>query len=793
MPRLTIDGRAIEVPEGTKVIEAAEQLGIMIPRFCYHPALGAVGACRVCAVAFLDGPVRGIQMSCMEDARDGMVVSTTDADAVDFRRHVLEWLMLNHPHDCPVCDEGGHCLLQDMTVSSGHGIRRFQGAKRTYRDQHLGPLVQHEMNRCIHCYRCRRFYQEHAGYRDLGALQIADKIYFGRFEDGPLESPFAGNLIDICPTGVFTDKPARHRVRQWDLERAPSLCIHCSLGCNLIANARYRQIWRVEARRSDAVNGHFLCDRGRFGFFYEHDAARPRQARTAGEEVSVPLGIEAAAARLSSFSKEAVACHSSPRASLETQAALVRLCRELGWREPGFFDLLDDQRQAKAAAAAAGLGISLGEFSSADFVLLAGADPVNEAPLLALALRQAWRNGAKVVLLDPRPVELPFPFEHLAVGPAHLRGCLAALGESGNAAEIEGSLAERLRVLGEELRGAGRPVIVCGTASGDAGLPSEAATLAGGLRAKLFCLLQGPNAYGAGLLARGRALEETLDSIETGETKALLLAEADPFWSFPDRVRLERALSRLEALVVLDYLASPCAERAHVFLPSATLFEAGGTFVNTEGRAQRAAAAFAPGTPIEQEARGEHPLRLFRRRPNGADPEPSWQLLAALGQALEPAARFEEPPLLWLEKQDGPWAGVSNLDPETGGCLLRGEAAPVRSQESPSPRRGGSGLTLLLTGRTFGTEELSASSPPLRELEGKPSLALHPGEAARAGLRKGDTVVLTLEGGALEVEVQTFQNMAPGVAVLPKHRTVSWQRAGAASSALALEKIGKAR
>jgi NADH-quinone oxidoreductase subunit G len=240
MPKITIDGQAIEVPAGTKVIEAAERLGIFIPRLCYHPALGSVGACRLCACAFLEGPVRGVNMSCMVEAQEGMVVSTTAPEALDFRRDVIEWLMANHPHDCPVCDEGGHCLLQEMTVSGGHGVRRYTGRKRTYRDQDLGPLVQHEMNRCIHCYRCRRFYQEVAGGRDLGALGIANRTSFGRFADGPLESPFSGNLIDLCPTGVFTDKVSRYKGRRWDFQRSPSLCTDCSLGCATIVSARYR-------------------------------------------------------------------------------------------------------------------------------------------------------------------------------------------------------------------------------------------------------------------------------------------------------------------------------------------------------------------------------------------------------------------------------------------------------------------------------------------------------------------------------------------------------------------------
>ncbi|WP_083456553.1 2Fe-2S iron-sulfur cluster-binding protein [Desulfosarcina cetonica] len=322
MPTLKIDDREVTVPQGTKVIEAAQRLGIVIPRFCFHPALGSVGACRVCAVAFKEGPVKGIQMSCMVDAQDGMVVSTTDAEAVDFRRHVIEFLMLNHPHDCPVCDEGGHCLLQDLTVAGGHGMRRYLGRKRTHRNQSLGPLVQHEMNRCIQCYRCVRFYQEFSGYRDLGVMGIGSRVYFGRVASGTLESPFAGNLIDICPTGVFTDKPSRFFGRRWDFQRQPSVCLHCSLGCNLTASARYRQVVRHEARFHPAVNGHFICDRGRFGYAYASAPDRPRRAMAVGKPAAVSEIMDAAGDALQRVAEasgpESVAVMVSPRCSLET-------------------------------------------------------------------------------------------------------------------------------------------------------------------------------------------------------------------------------------------------------------------------------------------------------------------------------------------------------------------------------------------------------------------------------------------------------------------------------------------
>ncbi|HSC71315.1 MAG TPA: 2Fe-2S iron-sulfur cluster-binding protein, partial [Candidatus Methylomirabilis sp.] len=224
MPKLIVDNIEVEVPAGTSVLEAARKVGIWIPHFCYHPALGSVGACRLCAMKFLEGPVKGVQMSCMVPAQDGMVVSTTDGEAARMRSLVIEWLMLNHPHDCPVCDEGGECLLQDYTVAGGHGTRRYHGKKRTFRNQDLGPYVEHEMNRCIECYRCVRFYQDFAGGTDLGVMANANRVYFGRFTDGTLESPFSGNLVDICPTGVYTDKTARFRARYWDYEMAPSVC-----------------------------------------------------------------------------------------------------------------------------------------------------------------------------------------------------------------------------------------------------------------------------------------------------------------------------------------------------------------------------------------------------------------------------------------------------------------------------------------------------------------------------------------------------------------------------------------
>ncbi len=183
MPKLTIDNLEVIVPEGTNVLEAARQLDIVIPHFCYHEALGAVGSCRLCAMMFVDGPVKGLQMACMITAQDGMVISSTDTDAVELREHVIEWAMINHPHDCPVCDEGGECQLQEMTVAGGHGVRRYSGKKCTFTNQDLGPFVQQEMNRCITCYRCVRTYRDYCGGTDYGVFGSRNRIQYGRFQE----------------------------------------------------------------------------------------------------------------------------------------------------------------------------------------------------------------------------------------------------------------------------------------------------------------------------------------------------------------------------------------------------------------------------------------------------------------------------------------------------------------------------------------------------------------------------------------------------------------------------------
>ncbi|EPR43562.1 NADH-quinone oxidoreductase, chain G [Desulfovibrio sp. X2] len=835
MPTLTIDGLTITVEPGIPVIEAAERLGIVIPRFCYHEALGPVGACRMCAVMVLEAAnarQKGLQMSCMLAAADGMVVSTDHPQAMRFRSYVAEWLMMDHPHDCPVCDEGGHCHLQDTTVAAGHSRRRYRGAKRTFPDQYLGPLIQHEMNRCIHCYRCVRFYQEYAGAYDFGALRIGRNVYYGRFEEGPFESPFAGNLVDVCPTGVFTDKPSRYKARRWDLERAASLCLSCSLGCATTAGARYHQLIRLEARRSPEVNGHFICDRGRYGHEYANLPERPRRARVNGAETTVDEALNELSRRIMALrvaaGPDSMACLSSPRASLESLAVLAHLASAQGWASPAFFPhaRAAEASRAAAAALAPSLAVCQNEMSKADAILAVGVDPLCEAPMLALAMRRASRGGAKVAVLDPRPVALPLPFTHLPVRRAQLDAALAALCRAALPRPEDGAWAslwdalpevppedadvEAFAAAAEFLGEAKFPVVVCGTDVAGPATMAMAAAFArllaqGRERAGLFPVLSGADAMGAAVLDRagdGLSVEEVLDAVEAGRVRGLVVCEADPFSTFPDKARLAAALGRLDLLAVLDCLPGELADAAHVLLPTQSVFECGGSFLNQEGRLQQARRVHGPGMPLAQATGGSHPERVFTHAVAGGDARPAWELLAALGNRLATAhgsgggAETER----WAALAADPWQAVAAASPALA-ATAPGTRAELCDDDTPPPPpelapadpepEADPLADVLFVEQTFGTEELSRRSPSLAGLVPAPAARLHELDAAELHLTDGDDVVLPMDGGVVRAVLRTARSMARGTLVLPRRPEAGWHVAGADAVRVALHRIWK--
>ncbi len=337
MAVIHVDGKSLEVDGSDNLLQALLSLGYDLPYFCYHPALGSVGSCRQCAVKQFNNEEdvksgRGrLVMSCMVAPSDQMYISIDDAEAKAFRKHIVEYIMTNHPHDCPTCEEGGHCHLQDMTYMSGHRARRYRFTKRTHHNQDLGAFINHEMNRCIACYRCVRFYKDYAGGTDFGVYASNNRVYFGRDTEGQFESEFSGNLTEVCPTGVFTDKTHSDRYnRKWDMQYAPSICQGCSTGCNISAGERYGELRRIENRYNPDVNGYFLCDRGRFSYGFVNRGDRPitptQNTTGASKSLTADAALDGVAAFLKPYlvNKKVIGIGSAS-ASLESNFALKSL------------------------------------------------------------------------------------------------------------------------------------------------------------------------------------------------------------------------------------------------------------------------------------------------------------------------------------------------------------------------------------------------------------------------------------------------------------------------------------
>lgn len=706
MARVNIDGKDYDFEAGENLLHACLSRRLDVPYFCWHPAMGSVGSCRLCAVIHYadEADTRGrLQMACMMAVQDGMRVSIEAAFAADFRKQVIEWLMENHPHDCPVCEEGGECHLQDMTVMTGHSMRRYAGKKRTWENQYLGPFVGHEMNRCITCYRCVRYYRDYAGGTDLDAFGSRSRMFFGREQDGVLQSEFAGNLVEVCPTGVFTDKPfSKVYTRKWDLQSAPSVCPNCAVGCNTFPAERYGVLKRVHNRYHGQVNGYFLCDRGRYGsHFVNHDKRIRHAGVRAEDDVFEAPGRDAALAAIAARLDADLVGIGSPRASLEANFALKRFVGAANFC-PGF---ADDEAETMAAALdvyrAGGFHIpSLAEIEQADAVLILGEDISNTAPRIALAVRQAVR-GATFEMA--RAADIPdwqdagvrghgqaaksplfiasvasTRIDELAVATRH--GAAAALAQAGFAladaigADAGAAADGFLQAAAQALARAARPLVIAGCEARQPGLLRAAANIAWALKrqgreAMLALTAMEANSYGAALLGGGLSLSAALQRLRDGA--GALVLENDLYRrAVPADIDLRHA-------VVLDALETPTAAAAAVVLPAAAYAEQTGTFVNYETRAQRFYQVFEPADEIA----------------------PSWRWLAAI------AARCE---------RAGDWSRIDDL---TAACAsAAGVFAPLAQLAPTADFRTAAGMKIprqphRYSGRTAMRADASVHEP----------------------------------------------------------------------------------
>lgn len=674
MAILFIDNRPHDVHDGVNLLDACLTLGFNLPYFCWHPAMGSVGACRQCAVKqFRDekDPRGRLVMACMTPAANGTRISIEDPDAREFRTSVAEWLMVHHPHDCPVCDEGGECHLQDMTVMDGHTYRRYRGAKRTFRNQDLGPFVNQEMNRCIQCYRCVRFYRDYAGGRDFDVQFLRDRVFFGRHEDGVLESEFSGNLVEVCPTGVFTDKTLKpHFTRKWDERTAPSVCVHCSIGCNTIPGERYGRLRRIRARFNGEVNGYFLCDRGRYGYGFVNSERRMRAPFVGQGPDRAPIAAPAALAHAASWlgPDARLVGIGSPRASLEANFAL----RALVGRDRFFSGMAEPEHRLVSSIVRVlqdgpAPSASLHDVEQSDAIFILGEDVTNTAPMLELALRQSvrrqpmaiaaklhipeWDDGAvreavqdakgplfiaatSMTRLDDIATETfraaPDDLARLGFDVAH------AIDPRAPGAGASSSSDARVGQIAEALREAQRPLVVAGTSSGSDGVIDAAANVAwalhaAGRAARLAFVVPECNSVGVSLLS-GNSLAAAADAIEHEHADTIIVLENDLFRRGTADV-VSHLLDRAAHRIVLDHVTSATTDRADVGLPAATFAESDGTLVSNEGRAQRFFQVYAPTGQVCESWRWIRDLMVAAGRTEAA----AWQTLDDITAALASA------------------------------------------------------------------------------------------------------------------------------------------------------------
>jgi len=634
MATIYIEGKPFEVDPGDNLLKAVLGLGVDLPYFCWHPALDSVGACRQCAVKVYrdEHDTQGrIVMACMTAAADGTRLSVQDDEAREFREAIIAFLMTNHPHDCPVCEEGGQCHLQDMTVMTGHHKRGYHFTKRTHLNQELGPFIAHEMNRCIACYRCVRYYNDYAGGTDFGVFGSAAQVYFGREQSGTLDNVFAGNLTEVCPTGVFTDKThSESYVRKWDMQFAPSICVGCAVGCNISPGERYGEVRRIENRYHGTINGYFLCDRGRFGYGYVNRADRPRKPMVRESGIFATIGVSDAVTRTRALLAGGAEVFGigSPRASVESNATLRMLV--------GAERFSSGMARADAKATARVLEVmregpvgaaSLRDIDEADAVLVLGEDVLATAPRVALAIRQAARgkaidmtralhvpvwqaaSAADIAQREHNPVFVATPqptgiddvaAQVLRLMPEDVAAFGFAVAHALDAAapapvDLPADLASAAAEVAAALKQARRPVIVSGTGTGFVAVVEAAANVAWALHretpaTRLALAVAEANSLGVALL-EGQALEDLLGRIG-GREAIVVVLENEPERRV-SRALLDSALVQAR-LVVLDHQMTAIAARADVVLPAATFAEGDGTLVNMEGRAQRYFQNFDP-------------------------------------------------------------------------------------------------------------------------------------------------------------------------------------------------------
>ncbi|MDG1750794.1 MAG: NADH-quinone oxidoreductase subunit NuoG, partial [Thalassotalea sp.] len=623
-----IDDQAYQVSTKDNLLAGVLSQKLNLPYFCWHPSMGSVGACRQCAVTQYqdENDQRGrLVMACTTPVTDGMRISLKDSQSEVFREQVISAMMTNHPHDCPVCAEGGECHLQDMTVMTGHSTREYKGDKRTFVNQNLGEFVGHEMNRCITCYRCVRYYKDYAGGTDFGVYGTSNKVCFGRQEEGQLESEFSGNLVEVCPTGVFTNKLfSAHYTRKWDLQSAPSICSFCSVGCNTSVGERYGSVRRVMNRYNHDLNGYFLCDKGRFGIGFVNALTRIRTTKGINQQSSDKLTRLDVSKALVHYKGKKFLGVGSSRASFEANYYLKKLVGEenfslgLSHNEMIFAEQHQQFLQHHAAP-------SLTEIEQSDFVLIIDEDITQTAPRMALAVRQALQNasiekaeklgvpswqdsavrtiGGKALsplyLLQSKATKLDDVAEqvilHKTQGTLELISLFSSLIQNNiELAALSDDNASLLNKVHNKLLAAKKPLIIGGWSHHSSALFNAIIQLVDVLsqaNKSLRAVMVPPRANTVGQLAlmdnSSLSIEQVIEKVsETGDDAADGVIFLENELSLISEQQLTTLKASAKTIICLDHSENKISELADIVLPVAPITESDGHLVNYQGQIQ---------------------------------------------------------------------------------------------------------------------------------------------------------------------------------------------------------------
>jgi NADH-quinone oxidoreductase subunit G len=757
--KIEVDGIALDVPKNSMIIEATDRAGIPVPRFCYHRKLSIAANCRMCLVDVEKAPKP--LPACATPVMDGMKVYTRSRRAVDAQHAVMEFLLINHPLDCPICDQGGECELQDLAMGYGRSVSRFTERKRVVEDKNVGPLIQTDMTRCIHCTRCVRFLEQIAGTSEMGGTGRADRLEIGTCIENSIDSELSGNIIDLCPVGALTNKPFRYSARAWELASRRAVAGHDGVGSLLHYHLQGGKILRAVPGDFEQANEVWLSDRDRYSHFglYAEDRALVPRIKVAGEwrEVGWAEGIaatvDALRAACGNDGGEALGVLMSPNAATEDYYLAQKLARGLGssnidhrLREADFSD--DPARPARPPFEA-----RLGEIETADAILLVGSNIRHEAPILGHRVRKAWRAGGAIMAVNPLDWNFHFDLSELILAApqrmvAELAGVAAAVAEL-TGAKVPATLQAIIKAskpgephagVARRLRDAGLGVVLLGQLAmshPQAGaLRQLARWIADACDGRLNLLPHGGNAIGAwragAVPFRGPGAEQATAGLDarqmlTSPRTAYLLWDFEPDFDIDNPALAAQALASARSVIaVTPFATSTIEELADVILPLAPLAESEGTLHSLNGDVIR----FQPAGKASGECR------------------PGWKILRRLGAALE-LEGFGQTSLDELRAE---------MDAAIEGEASTGDWPDIK------PAKAAKGLYRIGEVPMYSVDALCRRAAALQKTVHADSmfLALSPADARALGLVEGDAVRAEQGGASAEFPLQVSARVPDG-------------------------------